>query len=373
VTGADHGRRQALVQDALAPSEGLLLTGSTDIRWLTGFSGSNGLVLAARGEVHLFTDGRYTEQADREASCTSIHTVEGPLHEAAVDLMKGLETLVGQADVTTHTAWQAIEHTVSGNPGCPRFISEDDGPDSGTHAALRTLRDARSAKDHVEVAAIRRALSITERVVEHALSCLREGISERDVAAEIDYHQRLDGASGSSFDTIVAFGPNSALPHARPGGTRLKPGMPILMDFGCVVDGYCSDLTRMAFFGSPDDTFLDAYRAVDDARSAAIEQAHSGLTSSALDGVARSVLGGAGLEKRFVHSLGHGVGLEVHEYPPVSFRSNDVLPEGSVITVEPGVYIPGSWGIRIEDMIMLHVDGATRLNASGTDLRIIIP
>lgn len=373
MTGVDHGPRQAHVLDVLAPSEGLLLADAADIRWLTGFSGSNGLVLAARREIHLFTDGRYTEQAGREATCSLVHTVQGALHEAAIDLAKGLDTLIGQAGVMTHSTWQGIERSLSQRPDGPRYISEDDGAASGTPAVLLTLRDARSAKDPVEVAAIRKALAITEKVVEHAVGCLHEGITERELAAEIDYRQRLAGASGPSFDTIVAFGPNSALPHARPGATRLKPGMPVLMDFGCVVDGYCSDLTRMAFFGAPGEAYLDAYRSVDAARSAAIEQARSGMTSSGLDHVARSVLADAGLEERFAHSLGHGVGLAIHEYPPVSFRSDDILPSGSVITIEPGVYIPGAWGIRIEDMIIVHEQGATRLNTTGTDLRIVIP
>ena len=149
--------------------------------------------------------------------------------------------------------------------------------------------------------------------------------------------------------------------------------MPVLMDFGCIVDGYCSDLTRMAFFGEPGDAFLEAFHAVDTARSAAVEHARSGMTSSGLDRVARSVLADAGLEEHFSHSLGHGVGLAVHEYPPVSFRSDDTLPMGSVITIEPGVYIPGAWGIRIEDMIIVLEEGALRLNTMSTDLRIVAP
>lgn len=209
---------------------------------------------------------------------------------------------------------------------------------------------------------------MTEQVFDDVLALLEEGVTEQDLAAEIDYRHRLLGASGPAFDTIVAFSDHAALPHARPGPRALKRGDVVLMDFGGVVDGYHSDMTRTVTFGRADKLFLEAYEAVCSALLISAEAARAGMTGEQLDGVARQALTEHGFGSAFSHSLGHGVGLEIHEGPSISSRNPDKLPAGCIITLEPGIYLPGEFGIRIENMARLEADECTILNASRTEL-----
>lgn len=342
-------------QLGLTAGEGAVVSYLPDIRWITGFSGSSGmLVLWDKGEI-LITDGRYTTQVASECPNLPVHIGQG-------SPAGHIETVLEEHHLTSvriqaqHATWGQVKDWQESWKGTTIV------PLGGV------LDDLRSVKDDDEVQIIRSALDITEKVFEEVLSRLEEGVSENEIAAEIDYLQRRRGASGSAFDTIVAFSENAALPHARPGNRTLKRGDVILMDFGCVVDGYHSDMTRTVSFGSAGKDFLEAYEAVRSALLRAQEDARAGITGEQLDGVARDALTQRGYGTAFSHSLGHGVGLEIHESPSVSRRNQQSLQAGSIITLEPGVYLPGHFGIRIENMAHLTGEGCVVLNQLETDL-----
>lgn len=336
----------------------ILVSRQTDVRWLTGFSGSNGCVLLFADQTLLFTDARYSNQAAEQAPESKVHIVSGPAPDAAAAWLQNTiaSSVWLQIDHLTHEAFMRATQLLEGME-----IKHE----SGILARLR----CRKAPGEVE--AIQKALLITEETFLDVTSWIEEGVSEARVAAEIDYLQRHKGAEGNAFDTIVAFGGHTAQPHARPGTQILQKGMPILMDFGCIVDGYCSDMTRMAYCGEPSARFLHAYDAVNKALMRSTEAAKAGITGKDLDRVARNCLETYRLAEHFSHGLGHGVGLDIHEWPSLSIKNEEVLPSDCIVTIEPGVYLPGDFGIRIENMLILHEDGARSLNSLNTDLIVL--
>lgn len=359
----------------------VLISSLPDIHWLTGYTGSNGLCIVDGSTVIFLTDGRYRDQAAAEVTLSSVQSrvtrttdpvlpdiqditiqiVSGSLLSAACRLLidRGdghLPELTFQADQLTVSEYRTLVDAL---------------PNTRLEGVTGLLNGPRALKSGIETAAMQRALELSEAVFLDVLGVVKEGMTELELAAEIDYRQKMRGASRSSFETIVAFGPNGALPHARPGTTRLAPHMPVLMDFGCVLNGWCSDMTRMLSLGEPPADVLKAYRIVNNAQETAVQAACAGMTSRELDAAARNVIEAAGMADAFSHSLGHGVGTEVHEWPPVSFRSDIALPESCVITIEPGVYFAGRFGIRIEDTIRLGPGGAERLNRLSTELFIL--
>jgi Xaa-Pro aminopeptidase len=350
----DRLRRLGLAAD-LGLLDALLVSHLPDIRWASGFTGSNACLLVAPSGNLLITDGRYKEQVRSECPALEALIVSGPLETAVAAVLKerGLQQVFLQK---SHVSWEAVGRLRNALEGKVVVGARDPMP------------SLRATKSGDEVDAIRRALTMTEQVFEEVLPILKEGVTEQEVAAEIDYRHRLLGASGPAFDTIVAFSDHAALPHARPGKRALKRGDIVLMDFGGVVDGYHSDMTRTVAFGRTDKLFLETYEAVRSALLTSTEAACAGITGEELDGVARKELTMHGFGSAFSHSLGHGVGLEIHESPSVSSRNTNSLPAGCIITLEPGVYLPGEFGIRIENMVHLNAGGRTVLNVSSTDL-----
>ncbi|MDA0378043.1 MAG: aminopeptidase P family protein [Bacteroidetes bacterium] len=352
--------RIAGVRERLDPGAetALLVANGPDMTWCSGFSGSNGCLVFLSDRTVLITDGRYETQAAEECPGLEVVILQGDaLRSAAVWLSeRPIATVLVQAD---HVPWATLRHVEHVLPRAEIQPVNDPFP------------DLRAPKSSAEVGLIRRALEITEATFTRIIGTLKEGITENELAAEIDHLQRREGASRSAYDTIVAFSERSALPHARPGGRALKHGDIILLDFGCVVEGYHSDMTRMIAFGGADKSFLDAYAAVQDALQKATDHASAGIQGVVLDAVARDVLTRHGVGNRFTHSLGHGVGLEIHEYPSVSAKNPHPLPAGSVITLEPGVYFPGSFGIRIENMVQLRSDGCDVFNSLDTRLTLV--
>lgn len=349
-------RRNRLRQAAeLRAGQAILISHLPDVRWATGFTGSNGCLFVSTEVDLLVTDGRYADQVRLECPGLDSKIVSGPVEVtvAAVLKKRECESIFLQK---SHITWEAVGRLRDALDGKVAVGARDPMP------------GLRAVKSDDEVDAIRRALAISEQVFEDVLPLLREGITEVEVAAEIDHRHRLLGATGPAFDTIVAFSDHAALPHARPGHRMLKKGDVVLMDFGGVVDGYHSDITRTVTFGRTDKLFLEAYEAVRSALSRSTNAAIAGITGEQLDGVARHVLTEHGFGSAFSHSLGHGVGLEIHESPSVSSRNTHPLPGGCIITLEPGVYLPGEFGIRIENMARLDAGGSTILNATGTDL-----
>jgi Xaa-Pro aminopeptidase len=216
------------------------------------------------------------------------------------------------------------------------------------------IEQLRSIKELEELMSIRKAVELTDAVFEEAKAIIRPGITEKEIAWEIEKSLRQKGSEGVPFEIVVASGPNSALPHARPRDEAISSGGPVLIDMGARIDGYCSDFTRTLFLGKADKTFRKIYNIVLKAQTAAIERLESGMDASQADRLARSVIEQAGYGDAFGHGLGHGVGLAIHEFPRLGLNSFDLLADGMVLTVEPGIYIAGQGGVRIEDTVILE-------------------
>lgn len=336
----------------------LLLTHLPDIRWATGFSGSNGLLLVLQEAAHFFTDGRYAEQALHEVQDVSIHVPGYDLskHLAEIGLLDRVHFAGFQADhVTVHqlAEWQSLFPNVEWLP------------------LENVLTPLVAVKNEAEIARIRGAQAITEAVFTELLDLLVVGLTEREVAAEIVYRHLRHGAEKMSFDPIVASGPNGALPHAQPSDRRLKRGDLVVMDMGCFYEGYASDMTRTVAIGDPGNDSKHLYRIVHDAQARALETARAGITTKVLDAAARDMIAEAGYGEQFSHGLGHGVGLQIHEWPRISQFTDDMLPAGAVVTIEPGVYLPGRFGVRIEDLIVLREDGIENLTSAPKELLVL--
>ena len=334
----------------------LLVTHLPHVRYLTGFTGSNAWLLLGPRSSLLLTDPRYREQAVNEVRGVRISIVVGRTFAAEL------------ASLRLHEKHRALG------------IEADHLPAtivSNLKSLLRPLRlvavsgmveALRSVKDRDEIAAIREAARISEQAFAEVLPLLRPGVSETAIAAELTYRQRLLGADGDAFPPIVLFGARTSLIHGQPTLTRLGRRAPVLIDFGCRVQGYGSDITRTLHIGRPTPFFRSAYDAVLEAQQIGCRAAREGVAAAELDGVVRERIAAAGWAEQFEHGLGHGIGLEMHEAPHVSWRNPAPLEAGQVITIEPGVYFPGKFGIRIEDDILVTEDGAEFLTSLPREL-----
>lgn len=329
------------------------------IRWACGFSGSNGLLLVTPEAAHFVTDARYGEQAEREVIGAAVavpgydlfgHLLEEKLLPERGTLLVesehvSVQALVGWRERVQHVAFR---------------------PEAGV------LQGMIARKSAVEVEAICAAQRVTEAVFEHLLTdVLRPGVSEREIAAEIVYQHLRRGAESMAFEPIVGSGPNGALAHARAGSRELALGDLVVIDMGGYLGGYASDMTRTVAIGEPSDEARDVYGVVLEAQQRAIDAAHAGIRSDTLDAVARDVIEATGYGEQFGHSLGHGVGMQVHEWPAVSFRSAAPLPENAVVSIEPGIYLPGKFGVRIEDLVCLREGGAENLTRTPKHLLVL--
>ena len=333
--------------------DSLLVTKPENIRWLSGFTGSNGLLLVyPDGHTTLFTDPRYIIQAKQQTDARVI-IARGHLAPAILTELKRLKTRrVGFEEDHLTVARQAA------------FTGLKLKPAGGLIETMRMIKDA------AEIAFIRASVIINSKALEAALKRFKTGMTETGLAAEIDYRSRRLGADGPSFNTIVAAGVNAALPHAKPGNSPINEGM-LLIDMGCFHSGYASDMTRMVHVGDPDAKYRDAYAAVLESQLAAIEAIKPGVTAGSIDRVTRRVLSKHSLDRQFIHSTGHGVGLEIHEPPRLGRKDKTRLVPGMVITVEPGIYFEGWGGIRIEDMVLVTETGCEILTPTSKELRQI--
>jgi len=339
-------------------ADAAVLTFLPHIRWACGFTGSNGLLIVGTDEAHFLSDGRYEPQAHREVKGPSIHIAQEGLlsHAAEQTLLDAAQTVLFQSDHVTVTKRESLGK---------HFPSVTWTPVTG-------LLDASvAAKDLYEVEHVRAAQAVTDDVFEHVCDVIEPGMTERALAAEIVYQHLRRGAERMAFDPIVASGPNGSLPHARPSNRKLQRGDLVVIDMGGVVDGYASDMTRTVAIGQPAEAARSHYEAVLNAQRRAIEAAHAGMTGTALDAVARTALEEAGIGEYFTHSLGHGIGLQTHEWPRLSQRVEHVLPEGATVTIEPGVYIPERYGIRIEDIVVLKAEGCENLTTASKELLVL--
>lgn len=359
--------RRVAVAEALSElgATSLLVTDSRNIAYLTGFRGSGGAVLLeSDGEAVLCTDSRYelqvVEQAPDIGHVISRAYIAGVLgrRRGSVDAPIAVE-----ADDLTLTAATALRDDLVEAGAAEAPIVETRG----------LVEGARRAKDAGELELIERACAVVDSAWTGLLDggLLAAGRSERDVAADLEHLMRRAGSDGVAFDTIVASGPNGALPHHVPADRILTAGDLVVVDFGAMVDGYASDCTRTVALGTPADRLLEAYEVVLRAQHAGVATVRAGVGCAVLDAVSRDLITDAGFGEFFGHSLGHGVGLDVHEAPAVSSRSTSTLSDGDVITIEPGIYLPGLGGIRIEDTVAVTANGGRSLTTTSTALNVL--
>jgi Xaa-Pro aminopeptidase len=331
----------------------LLVTHLPDVRYLCGFTGSNAALAITAKQALLVTDGRYTAQSKAEVKAAEVRIANGQALAEACRWLSG--TRVRQAyydaDTTTMAALRAMQEAVAGmvRGGAKRFFQP---LDVALVSAQRMVKDAREI-EHMTAAA---ALGV--RLFEHLLGFLRPGLTENAVAAELEYRARLAGAEAMSFPTIVASGPRSALPHGTASTAKLPRRGFVTLDFGVILNGYCSDMTRTVHMGRATAPERSAYDAVLRAQENAVARVAAGVLAGDVDEAARSVLRDAELAEYFTHSTGHGVGLEIHEQPRIGAGQQTLLTKGMVITIEPGIYIPGAFGLRIEDTVVVEQRGA---------------
>ncbi len=332
---------------ALQQVDALLVTALPNIRYLTGFSGSNALVLVREGELLLLTDFRYQEQAALEVEA-SVRVVIEP-----VSLWTRLWQLLPQRPGVLRVGFESA-HLL--HQDFQRLVEQ--GARWSWKALVDVVESLRVVKDAGEVGHIRTAADIAVRALERTLGQVRPGLSELQVAGILEGALRDEGSEGFPFETIVAAGPRSALPHARATTQPIARGDFLLIDFGAIHAGYCSDITRTMVVGRASDAQRDAHELVRGAQAAAVAGVRGGMTGRDADALARQYIEAAGWGEAFGHSLGHGIGLEVHEAPRLARTSDASLPVGAVVTIEPGVYRSGWGGVRIEDDVVLTPTGA---------------
>lgn len=336
--------------------EALLVTHPPNWFYLIGFTGEAGALLVGRRSAILATDGRFAAQARSEVRGAQVTTSQGSVFKTVV-------VWLGQQSIN-RVAFDPSRLTVSQLHAVRRSAGAGVAwvPLAGVVEGLRSVKNAS------EIAQMRRAALLSSEVMENAVVSLKPGVRECEVAAEVEYQMRLRGANGPAFETIVASGLRSALPHARPTAKHLRKNELVVLDLGAILGGYCSDLTRTVFLGRLPARIRRWFLAVREAQAAALKAAQAGAVCGEVDAAARGVLAGCGLEKHFIHGTGHGLGLEVHERPRLARGQKETLQAGHVVTIEPGVYVEGVGGIRIEDEVVIHSRGNEVLTRVSRDL-----
>jgi Xaa-Pro aminopeptidase len=333
----------------------LLETHLPNIYYLCGFSGDSAALYIDGASATLFTDGRFTTQAKEETHGVRVHIHKGALLDAVGKHLRGKKrarVAVAPSRLTL-AGWKALRKAAGGNL---KWFAID-----GLVEGLRSVKDAS------EIERMRDAAKLGSEVMDEAILLIRPGITELDIAAEIGYRMRRKGASGESFEAIVASGPRSALPHARPTARRIGKNELVVLDLGAILRHYCSDLTRTIHVGKASTRVRQWYYAVLEAQTAARDALKAGVTCGAIDAAARNVLQRKGLGRYFVHSTGHGVGLEIHEDPRIARDQKKRLETGNVVTLEPGVYVEGVGGIRIEDDALVTLRGTEILTTTSRE------
>ena len=338
-------------------ADALLVTHLPNIAYLCGFTGSSGVLLVESSSATLFTDSRYTFQAREQVHDARTDIVAGSLLKAVAEALTRPRGIV-------RLGYSPTQLTVAQKAALDSLVGKHLRWVDATNAVERL----RSIKEHSELALMRDAAHLIDSVWSGALRKLKPGVSELDVAAEIEYAMKRRGASGPSFETIVASGARSAWAHARPTSKLLRKNELVVMDQGAILRGYCSDMTRTVFLGRASSRIRSMYRAVLDSQEAAKAAIRAGVTAGSVDAAARDTLKKHRLDRFFTHSTGHGLGTEVHEMPRLGRGEETILEKGMVITVEPGVYVEGLGGVRIEDDVVVTASGCESLTNANREL-----
>ncbi len=338
---------------AAAGAEAAVITSLPNVRYFCGFTGSNGALLVSGQSVTLFTDPRYTIQAGREVAAKVV-VAKGPLETAVAKKLGAFRRIAFENGRISFRSMAALQKAKG------EWLGLDD--------ACEKLR---MVKSEGERAAIRAAVELNSAAFAAAMQHFQEGMTETDLAAEIEYRMRRLGAEKAAFETIVAFGERSALPHAHPGAAKITGRGLLLIDMGAFLNGYASDMTRMAHLGALPAQSRKLIKAVHEAQLAAIDRVRAGVTTASVDAAARKVLESHGYGEAFVHSTGHGLGLEIHELPRIGKKDKTRLEAGMAITIEPGAYLEGFGGVRIEDTVLVTATGCEILTPTSKNLMVL--
>ena len=337
--------------------DGLLITSPYNRRYLTNFTGSSGVVLISMDKAYFITDFRYTEQATEQVKSYEVVEYSNSLIKEVTEKVKemGIQKLGFEQDHMPYATWKTYQEAVSAE-----LV-----PVSNLVEKMRLI------KDEKEIAIIKEAADIADLAFKHILDYIRPGVTELDISNELEFFMRKCGATSSSFDIIVASGTRSALPHGVATEKVIEKGDFVTLDYGALYKGYVSDITRTVAVGEPSSQLKEIYEITLEAQLKAVEQIKPDMTGREADAIARDIIAQNGYGENFGHSLGHGIGLEVHEGPGLSVRSETKLEPGMVVTVEPGIYLPGIGGVRIEDDIVITENGNERLTHSTKELIIL--
>lgn len=350
-------RFQKLFEELPEDIDCALITSDVNRRYFTGMKSSDGTVLAFRDKAYLLIDFRYIEKA--RATVTAAEVVEQKkLYQQIGELIRthGIHSMAVETQTMSVSQFNILRKQF-------KDIEVVD-----TDVLSNAINSIRSVKDAQELEYIRRAQEIAENAFDQILKFIKVGVTEREIALELDRLMLEGGAEALSFETIALSGENTSMPHGVPSDRKVRSGDFVLMDFGAVFNGYHSDMTRTVCVGQPTGEMKDVYNIVLNAQVAALNAARAGMTGQALDRISRSIIEDAGYGDNFGHSLGHGVGMEIHEKPNASPNYNQSLQKGAVVTVEPGIYIPGKFGVRIEDFVILTENGCINLTKSDKNI-----
>ncbi len=353
--------RRARTLERLAPLgvDALLVTAPENRRYLTGFTGSNGWVFLSADRVALVTDGRYWAQV--QTQCPDVELIRFRSNQDA-RLSRRLAAWLGEVGWHGRLGFEGEDLTVATFRQAQEDLEGQGRPAVAMEPVSGVVEEIRQVKSGDEVEAIRRAARVADEAFRAALPSFQVGVTEADFCAELEYRLQKCGARKPSFDTIVASGPNGAYPHAGVTDRAIRAGELVTVDFGALVDGYCSDITRTIWLGEPDERSRELLEIVRRAHRAGMDTVRPGLRGCEVDQVARDLIARAGYGEAFSHSLGHGVGLAVHEGPGLRAESKTLLESGMTVTIEPGIYVPGVGGCRVEDLVVLTETGAESLS-----------
>ena len=337
--------------------DAVVLFSESNVRYAGQFAFTDGAVAVARDRALLLTDSRYIEAAQAEARDVEVRLADAkhPLTAQLRDFLSGFKRIAAEEQRLPYADWKRLEEKLE-----TALLPGDE-----------VLSALRAVKDPEEIAALTAAQRIAEQALEEVLPFLRPGVKERDIAAELTYRMMRLGGEGNSFDPITITGANTSKPHGVPGEAVVRPGDFVTMDFGTLVGGYHSDMTRTVAVGYATDEMRRVYDTVLRAQLAGIERMRAGTTGAEVHQAADELITAAGYGGFFGHGFGHSVGLEIHEGPSASPRNTQPLPDGAVVTAEPGIYLPGAFGVRIEDMIHVTAAGPVNLTAAPKDLMIL--